>query len=105
MVRQGHLIAVVGPFLVGCGVVLAVGCAGVRSEAPKEEEQGHTEATKEQAHSDRCEGTRTIVLEGVVYGTNDVPGCPNKGGLLSGTDRQDGLRGEKGDDEIRGLGG
>ena len=45
MVRQGHLIAVMGDFLMGCAVLLLVGCAGVRSEAP-EEEQGHTEATK-----------------------------------------------------------
>jgi len=50
VVRQGHLIetrvlvAVVGTFLIGCAV-LAVGCSGVGSEAPKEE-QGHTESTK-----------------------------------------------------------
>ena len=42
---RGHLIAVMGDFLMGCAVLLLVGCAGVRSEAP-EEEQGHTEATK-----------------------------------------------------------
>jgi RTX calcium-binding nonapeptide repeat (4 copies) len=68
VIRQGHLIAVVVSFLIGCAVLLlAVGCAGVRSEAPQE--QGHTEATsQEQAHSPqataseeaRCEGTRTF---------------------------------------------
>jgi Ca2+-binding RTX toxin-like protein len=101
VIRHSHLIAVVGAFLLGY-VVLVVGCAGGRSGAPKE--QGRTEATNEQAEGVRCEGTRTIHLQGIGYATNDVPGCPNKGGLLFGTDKQDGLRGEKGDDEIRGLG-
>jgi RTX calcium-binding nonapeptide repeat (4 copies) len=102
--RQGHLISVVGTFLMGCAiVVLVVSCAGKRSEAP-EEEQGHTEATKEQAHSAPCEGTRTFQTELGPTTTNDVPGCP-KGGVLSGTDGEDQLNGMKGDDEIRGLGG
>jgi hypothetical protein len=108
VVCRGHPIAVVGAFLMGCPV-LAIGCAGVRSEAP-EEGQGHTEATKEQAHSGgaaseeaRCGGTRTVDLQGRTYTTNDVSGCPN-GGLLSGTDGRDKLDGEDGDDEIRGLG-
>jgi Ca2+-binding RTX toxin-like protein len=41
---------------------------------------------------------------GIVYTTNDLPGCPNKGGLLSGTDDPDQLGGKDGDDDIRGLG-
>jgi hemolysin type calcium-binding protein len=124
VIRQGHLIAVVS-CLVGCAVLLmVVGCAGIRSEAPQEEEQGHTEATKqEQGHSpkaaseeDRCEGTRTFtrtlgpvpgphpkMIRGGTYVTNDVPGCPN-GGPLSGTNDRDLLAGEDGDDEVRGLG-
>src|SRR5215218_7789224 len=104
VLRQGHLIAVVSTFLIGCAVLMAVGCAGVRSEAPKEQEQGHTEATKEQAHSPgattseeaQCEGTRTITIKQKYYPplvTNDVPGCPNKGGLLPGTDKPDTLEG------------
>ena len=84
MVRHRHFIAVVGVFLMGCALVLVVGCSGGRSEAPQEE-QGHTEVTKEQTHSDRCEGMRGIVLMGGGYATSDVPGCP-KGGLLLGTD-------------------
>jgi RTX calcium-binding nonapeptide repeat (4 copies) len=102
----------------GCTVLLmVVGCAGAGSQA-SQEEQGNTEATKEQARSSeataseeaRCEGTRTIKpadIEGAVMTTNDLPGCP-KGGLLSGTnedDNNDGLYGGKGDDEIHGLGG
>jgi Ca2+-binding RTX toxin-like protein len=103
MLQRGHLITVVRAFLIGCAVLLVVSCAGVRSEAPQEE-QRRTEVTKEQTHSDRCEGTRTLNLQGVSYATNDVPGCP-KGGLLSGTDGQDKLDGEDSDDEVRGLGG
>jgi hypothetical protein len=119
------------PVAMGCAVVLFVGCAGVRSEAPNEEEQGHTEATKEEqarapeataSEEDRCSGTRTVDLlksssvssvsdSSVQPGdpealsiTNDLPGCPN-GGLLSGTDKADKLTGEDGEDEVRGLGG
>jgi hypothetical protein len=111
VVRQRHLITVVVSFLMVCAVLLVVGCAGVRPEALEETQDG-TEITKEQTHSDRCEGTRGIVLMGGGYATNDVPGCP-KGGLLLGTDgpntdlnspMQDYLYGGDGDDEVRGLG-
>ena len=112
MVRRARPIAVVVTFLIGCAVLLVVGCAGVRSEAPKEQEQGHTEATKDQGRSPeataseeaRCEGTRTVDLQGRTYTTNDLPGCPN-GGLLLGTDKPDKLAGKDGDDKIRGLDG
>src|SRR5215211_1768790 len=107
---QAHLKAVVGAFLMGCAVLLvAVGCAGVRSEAPKEK-QGHTEATKEQAHSGgaapeegRCAGTRATNKGHPPIVTNDLVGCP-KGGLLSGTDKSDELDGGDGNDEIHSLG-
>ena len=77
----------VGVFLIGCAVLLmVVGCAGVRSEAPQEEEeQGHTKATA--SEEARCEGTRTFKRRWGLITTNDVPGCPN-GGLLSGTDKR-----------------
>jgi RTX calcium-binding nonapeptide repeat (4 copies) len=102
VIRQSHLMAVVGAFLVACTVLLmVVGCAGMRSEAPQKEERAHTEATTEKA---RCEGTRTFQSQRELFTTNDVPGCPN-GGLLSGTDKADNLDGKDGDDEIRGLGG
>ena len=46
VVHQGHLKAVVA-LLIGCAVLLLeVGCAGGRSESPKE--QGHTQATKKE---------------------------------------------------------
>jgi hypothetical protein len=99
VVRRGHVIAVVGTSLIGCAVLLFVGCAGGRSEAP--EEQVHTEATA--SEEARCGGTRSIHLQESTFTTNDVSGCP-KGGLLSGTDKADKLDGEDGDDEIRGLG-
>ena len=113
--------AVVGAFLIGCAVLLVlVGCAGVRSEAPREEQQGQTEATTEEqgrspeataSEEDRCGGTRSLQGRSVPaqpnprgpYLTNDVPGCPN-GGLLSGTDGKDKLYGGDGGDEVRGLG-
>jgi hypothetical protein len=114
VVHQGHLKAVV-TLLIGCAVLLiGVGCAGGRSQSAKE--QGHTEATnKEQTRSPqatgpeeaRCEGTRTFKnphLGEEVFTTNDLPGCPNKGGLLSGTDNYDSLSGEDGNDKIRGHG-
>jgi Ca2+-binding RTX toxin-like protein len=110
-------------FLIGCAVILlAVGCLGTRSEAPKEKEQGHTEATNtEQTRSPeptdseedvRCDRTRTFTLECAfqgwiwrgTYTTNDIPGCP-KGGLITGTDERDELAGKKGEDKLRGLGG
>jgi Ca2+-binding RTX toxin-like protein len=59
------------------------------------------EQTTEEA---RCEGTRTIMKGEGLITTNDIPGCPN-GGLFSGTDKDDGLYGLKGEDEIHGLGG
>ena len=105
-----------GTFLIGCALLLVGGCAGTRSESPKQ--QGHTEATnKEQTHSPeatasedaRCDGTRTYQKGRVVRGhrllltTNDLPDCP-KGGLLLGTDKADKLGGKEGEDEIRGLG-
>ncbi len=105
-----------GTFLLGFVCLVVVGCSGMRSEAPQEE-QRRTEATKEQGRSPeptaseeaRCEGTRTFQREGVFGGdnsvltTNDLPDCP-KGGLLLGTDKPDKLDGKEGDDEIRGLG-
>jgi len=118
VVRRGRLKAVVvRAFLIGCVVLLVlVGCAGVRSEAPKE--PAHTEVTnKEQPRSPeataseqaRCEGTRTTEMpesapaSATPTTTNDLPGCP-EGGPLSGTDKPDKLAGKDGDDEIRGLG-
>ena len=113
MVRQGRSIAVVWTFLIGCAVLLVVGCSGTSSETSNKKEQEPTEATKkEQTRSPnaraseeaRCDGTRSFHRKGYLglYVTNDVPGCP-KGGLLKGTDKSDNLSGKDGDDEIRGL--
>src|SRR5215212_4198460 len=104
VIRQSHFIAVVGAFLIGCAVLLlAVGCAGVRSEAPQEDQQAHTQATA--SEEARCEGTRTFKRgEWGLITTNDISGCPN-GSLLSGTEKADALDGLKGEDEIHGLGG
>ena len=76
MVRQARLIAITGVFLIACAVALVVvGCAGVRSGAPPEEDQGHIQATKEgHEHTEatpseeaRCEDTRTFHVWYVVY--------------------------------------
>ena len=107
MVRQGRPIVLVVAFLIGCAVLLVVGCSGT-SSGPSKKEQGRSpEATAPE--EGRCEGTRTI--KHGRYITNDIPGCP-KGGLLLGTDKSDGLPADRpgldggdGDDTIRGLGG
>jgi hypothetical protein len=106
VVRQGRSIALVVAFLIGCSVLLvAVGCAGVGSEARHKEQTHSPQATA--SEEARCQGTSTT--ESPIGGparftTNDIPGCP-KGGLLLGTDKHDYLYGKDGDDVIRGLGG
>jgi len=89
-------------FLIGCAVLLVVGCAGTSPETSKKEQGRAPEATAPEEA--QCEGTRTKQRYGGPVVTNDVPGCP-KGGLLLGTDKTDTLAGLDGDDEIRGLGG
>ncbi len=104
MIRQGHLINVVGTFLIGCVVLLGFGCAGTTSSESSKKEQGSSPQATDSEEA-RCEGTRKINVNlPVRFTTNDLPGCP-KGGLLLGTDKADELAGEKGDDEVRGLGG
>lgn len=105
---------VVVVLLIGCTALVIVGCAGVRSEAPQEEQRHNEATTQEQGHSfeataseeARCGKTRTLHRTSYLgpLVTNDVPGCP-KGGPLTGTDKSDNLDGMEGDDEIRGLGG
>jgi hypothetical protein len=52
---------VVGTFLIGCAVLLVVGCAGTSSETSKKEEQGRSpEATA--SEEARCEGPGTYHL-------------------------------------------
>jgi Ca2+-binding RTX toxin-like protein len=126
VLRQGRSIAVVVAFLIGCALLLlVVGCSGVRSGTTKKGQGSSPQATASEVA--RCEDTRTIhryVLHtGKVrygseqdmkkagktddmglYATNDLPGCPNKGGVLLGTDKPDKLAGKDGDDKIRGLG-
>src|SRR5215208_8056822 len=111
VVRQRHIIAVMGTFLIGCAVLLlGVGCSGTSSETSGKEQASSPEATA--SEEARCEGTRTIKHGSRI--TNDIPGCP-KGGLLLGTEGSDQTRssdparpsldGGDGDDTIRGLGG
>jgi hypothetical protein len=106
VVRQGHLLAVVSTFLIGCAVLLiVVGCAGVGSEAQQKEQTHSPQATA--SEEARCQGTSTTespIGGPVRFTTNDLPGCP-KGGLILGTDKHDYLYGKDGDDVIRGLGG
>jgi hypothetical protein len=74
VVRQGHLIAVVGIFLIGCALLLPVsGCSGVRSEAPQEG-QGHTEAAKkEQTRSPEATASEeTTALEEATTAFEDL---------------------------------
>jgi hypothetical protein len=112
VVSQGRHI-VVGAFLIGCAILLVVGCAGTRSETSKKEQGSSPQATD--SEEARCEGTQTIKVipeprsdtfsygKRVDFTTYDLAVCP-KGGLLSGTDKPDKLAGRDSDDEIRGLG-
>jgi len=110
VVRRGRSIAVLA-FLIGCAVLLlVVGCAGTTSsDTSNKKEQGHSPQAPASEEEARCGGTRTIKSPkgagGGVFTTNDLPGCPNKGGLHLGTDKPDKLAGKDGDDKIRGLGG
>jgi hypothetical protein len=68
VVRQGHLIAVVRAFLIGCVVLLlAVGCAGTRSETSKKEEQGSSTQATDSEEEARCEGTRSYHIYQVIH--------------------------------------
>ena len=113
MIRQPHLMVVVGVLLIGCAAPAVVGCAGARSEAPQEEQRHNEATTQEQGHSSeataseeaRCGKTRTLHRTSYLgpLVTNDVSGCP-KGGPLTGTNGSEELHGMEGDDEICGLG-
>ena len=102
MVRQGRSIAVVVVLLIGCaGLLVAGGCAGVRSEAPQEEQQPNTKSTKEgQEHTEATsEATRE---QQELYGG---PGYDRlRGGvgkdILHGVGGMDELLGGAGDDVI-----
>jgi hypothetical protein len=110
VVRQGQLIAWVVAFVIGCAVLLVIGCTGARSGAPQKEQARSPEATA--SEEARCDGTRTFkkalwreaFKKNYLITTNDLPGCP-KGGPLEGTDEPDDLDGREGDDVVRGLGG
>ena len=134
VIRPVSLVAIVVAFVIGCASLVMAGCAGVRSEAPKEQEQGRAEATEEKQESteaagsagrppgeDRCKGTHTFDVlkkQGIDYISDSSvkPGDPEalritndapgcpSGGLLSGTDKPDRLAGGDGEDEVRGLG-
>jgi hypothetical protein len=59
--------AVVRAFLIGCALLLVVGCAGTRSESPKQ--QGHTEATnKEQTRSPEATASEETTALGETTG-------------------------------------
>src|SRR5215207_4025522 len=75
VVRQGHLIAVVGAFLVGCAVLLlAVGCSGTSSETSNKKEQGSSPQATASEEEARCEGTRKANVNlPARYTTNDLP--------------------------------
>ena len=65
MVRQEHLIALVVAFLIGCAILLVVGCSGTSSETSKEEQGRSPEASA--SEEARCEGTETYHLYDVSY--------------------------------------
>ena len=93
MVRQGHCIAVVVAFLVGCAVCLMAGASGVQAEASQQNKQKHTEATSEATREQQelYGGPRYDRLRGGVG--KDV---------LHGAGGMDFLEGGAGDDVIYG---
>jgi len=98
-------------FLIGCAVFLMAGASGVQAETSKKEQGSSPQATSEEEA--RCQRTQTIDLLAKspssspapvgLFVTNDLPGCPNKGGLLSGTEEPDKLYGGDGENEVHGL--
>jgi len=104
VVRQRHLIAIIGTFLIGCAVLLlVVSCAGTRSEAPKE--QGHAEATSE-VTSEQQElygGPAYDRLRGGIG--NDILHGGASGDFLEGGAGDDVIYGDDGADMIFGLEG
>ena len=52
-------------FVIGCAILMVAGCAGTRSEAPKEQQGSSPQATA--SEEARCEGTRTYHLYQVVH--------------------------------------
>src|SRR5215218_53959 len=67
VIRRGHLIPVVGTFLIGCAVLLlVVGCAGTSSETSNKKEQGSSPQAPASEEA-RCEGTRRYHLYQVVH--------------------------------------
>jgi Ca2+-binding RTX toxin-like protein len=98
VIRQGHLIAVVVAFLIGC-MVLVVGCfSGVRSGAPQKEDQGYTEATSEATREQREQygGPTSDFLTGDA-GKDILHGGAGSDSLLGGAG-DDVLYGDDGDD-------
>src|SRR5215213_5173980 len=73
VVRQGHLIAVVKAFLIGCAfLLLVVGCAGTRSETSNKKEQGSSPEATASEEEARCEGTRSYHLYQVWYSGREI---------------------------------
>ena len=73
MVRQVHLIAVVGTILIGGAfLLLVVGCAGTPSEPSNKKEQGSSPEATASEEEARCEGTRTYHLYDVEYSRGGV---------------------------------
>ena len=63
MLRRGHFIAAAVAFLITFAVLLVVGCSGVGSEVPTEEDKGHTEASKEEMGHPEATGEQSYSPE------------------------------------------
>src|SRR5215208_7250650 len=97
VVRRGHLIALVGTFLIGCAVLLlAVGCSGTSSETSNKKEQGSSPKTTASEEA-RCKGTRTYHLYFVVY-TETLQNGPLRSGSEEDMKKADKKAGQKVDD-------
>jgi hypothetical protein len=70
-------------FLIGCVVLLGVGCAATRSETSNKKEQGRSPEATESEEEARCQGTMTYHSYTIFY---------RKGGMVDKTGSEEDMK-------------